>query len=503
MTFAQSEIGFAPGLFANRSRRASRGRWVDGNLIRFDNDVPAQIGGWQAAPVGGDTIVGRARSMHGWRPNDLAARYAAIGTHSNVYRFDGTTTVDITPDDIAVGRPDSTVGRGFGVGAFGAEEFGTPRTLLTTTYDATTWTFDMFGEVLIGCFTGDGTIYEYLASSDDEMSPVDNAPAANAICVSDERHVFAFGCDGNPNLVRFSDRENRAVWTPTASNRAGSYDMQATSQFQCGARVGGEVFAWTLTELFAFGPLANALVYSQRRVGNNCGVMGPHAVAVVTTAGGGSAYWMGRDAFFYYDGLVRELDCELQDYVFRDLNVVQRRKIVARTNAAYGECWFFYPSAASSEIDRAVIYNYRKGTWSKADLGRLAWLDAQVFPKPLAIDAAGTIYQHEIGTTANGAPMPSYIVSHPLTVGVGECFSEVSAFWPDLEPGGGACSLTVIARDYPGGPAMEFGPFPFTSAVEKIDLAISTRELQLRIAGAEGHWELGAPILTVQSGGMR
>jgi hypothetical protein len=47
MTFVRSEMAFNPGLFANRSRRASKLRWVDGDLVRFRDGVPAQVGGWQ------------------------------------------------------------------------------------------------------------------------------------------------------------------------------------------------------------------------------------------------------------------------------------------------------------------------------------------------------------------------------------------------------------------------------------------------------------------------
>ncbi|TKD50578.1 hypothetical protein [Sphingomonas baiyangensis] len=503
MTFAQTEIGFAPGLFANRSRRASKARWVDGDFVRFRDGVPAQMGGWVAADVDGGPIEGKARDMFAWQPNTLFASYAALGTHSHVYRYDGSMLIDITPTTIVEGYESATIGMGYSVGPFGGGAYGTPRTSGGIPLKATTWTFDAFGEILLGCFTGDGSIYEHSPYDADPMTLVANAPKAAAICVSDERHVFAFGCDGNPNLVRWSDRENRSDWSPRSSNRAGSYDMQATSPFQCGRRVAGSVLAWTQTELFEFAPLSNALVYSQRRIGSNCGALGPHAVAVLNDARGGLAYWMGRDNFFVFDGIVRPLPCELWDYVYRDINLDQRVKCVARTNVEFGEVWFFYPSAGSAEVDRAVVFSYETGTWTKGTLPRLAWLDAGIFPKPLGVDAAGVIFQHEVGDDAAGDPIPSFVLSHPLTIGVGERLTELSAFWPDLEPGSGGCDLTVIARDYPGGPPMSFGPYPFDSSVEKIDLSIAAREVQLRIAGVSGRWELGAPLLTIQGGGLR
>lgn len=503
MAFGQSEIGFQPGLFGNRSKRASKGRWVDGNLVRFRDGVPAQVGGWNAPPVMRGPIVGRARDMLAWRPNSQAGRYCAIGTHTNVYQFDGGALTDITPSPFTPGRADSLVGAGYGAGLYGKDAYGTPRTGSANLLDAATWTFDLYGDVLLGAYSSDGKIYRYQPGTDLRLVPLANAPTARAICVTDERHVFAFGCDGDPTLVRWSDRENPTVWTPSSTNRAGSYNMQATSAFQCAKRARGQLIAWTQTELFAFAPLNNSLVYSRDRLASSCGVMGPHAVAIVADPGGDVAYWMGSNSFWIYDGLVRKLTCELQDYVFKDVNILQRAKCFAAANVAYGEVWFFYCSSSSNEIDRAVIYSYENQTWSKATIGRLAWCDAGIFPLPLAVDIDGVIYEHESGETANGDPMPSYVLSHPLTIGVGQQMMQIADFWPDMEPASAPCDLTLVGRYYPGAPDELFGPYRFDPSVEKIDLSIEVRQVQVKVSGTGGYWELGAPLINIQPGSGR
>lgn len=462
------------------------------------------MGGWTASPFVGVPIEGRVRDMLAWRPNSLTGRYCAIGTHTNAYQFDGGAIVDITPIGFVPGRADSILGDGYGAGLYGVDEYGTPRGTSAQTLDASVWTFDMFGEVLLGCFSNDGIIYEYLVGTDSELTPIDNAPTARAICVSDERHVFAFGCDGNPNLVRWSDRENRDIWAPASTNRAGSYDMQATSAFQCGKRVRGMVLGWTATEVFGFAPLANSLVYSQERLSSQCGAISQHAVVVVTNDYGEAAYWMSQEAFFVYDGFVRKLPCELHDYIFNDINVLQSAKVQTRANSKFGEIWFFYCSASSNEIDRAVVYSFENNTWSKANISRLCWLDKGIFPLPIAIDENGTVYEHETGSTANGDPLPSYALSFPLVFGAtGQRFTDISAFWPDMDALSGECALTVIGRDYPGGPDLVFGPYNFDPSIEKIDLAISTRQFQIKISGITGPWELGLPLLEVQGGSGR
>lgn len=503
MTFVQTELAFQPGLFANRSRRASKQRWVDGDLVRFRDGVPAQVGGWERIAASGAAIAGAARGVIAFRPNSQAGRYAAIGTSAGAYLFDGEEVADITPAGFVPGQGGSVIGNGWGAGRYGAEAWGTLRTDGGNLIDASNWTFDLFGETLIGCFSSDGILYEYTPSEDARLQPIGGAPRARATCVSDERHVFAFGADGVPGRVSWSDRENRAVWDPEVSNRAGGYDLQVTSPFQCGHRVRGAVLGWTQTEVFQFAPLNNALVYGHEKIATRAGAAGPQAVVVVTDGSGESAYWIGRDNFYVFEGYVRVLDCELHDYVFGDINWTQAARFHARQNAAFDEAWFWYCSAGADEIDRAVTFNYRLNVWSKASVVRLAWLDAGVFDAPIAVDAAGRLFRHETGDTADGDTLPSFVVSHPMMVGTGQQFAEVDQFWPDMQSGSAPCRVSFICRDAPGGEPLTVGPTPFAIGDEIVPLNIATRELQLRIDGDGGWWEMGLPLLSMQGGSLR
>lgn len=503
MAWKLNELKFSAGLYSNRSIRASKNRWVDGNLVRFRDNVPAQTGGWVASTVGGVPVSGVAREWIAWRMNNQVGRHSAIGTNSNVYRFDGSFLEDITPSPFTAGRVDGILGLGWGAGNYGAGTYGTPRTSTSNIFDAASWTFDMFGETLVGCFSESGQIYQFTYQTDATLVTIPTAPKANAVVVSDERHLFAFGCDDNPRLVKWSDRENYSVWTPLATNRAGSYEMASTSPFKCGARCRGQVLAWTQTELFGFYPLANSLVYSRETLALNAGVMGAHASCVITDAGGEVAVWMGPDSFFIYDGLVRKLPCDLYDYVYTDLNLLQRGKVQAHSNAMFDEIWFYYVSASSTEIDRAVVFNYVNRTWTKALISRTAWLDQRIFPLPLAIDAAGVIYEHENGETANGTAMPSFVLSAPLMIGVGDRNIQVDEFWPDMQAGSADATFTIIGRDYPGGPDLTFGPYNFSITDEKIDFGIETMQVQIKISGAGGWWEIGLPMINTQIGSGR
>lgn len=495
-------LTFKPGIYSNRSSRASRGRYVDGNLVRFRDDVPGQIGGWLTPPYVGAAIAGVPRGIIAWRPNSQTQRFFSVGTHSNAYQCDGSLVSDITPVPFTAGRVDSIYGSGYGTSTYSLSSYGSARTGGSSVLDASTWTFDTFGETVLGMFSGDGILYEYTAGTDPRFVAVTGAPTGRAMLVSAERHVFILGTNNYPNRVDWSDRENRNDWTPSSINRAGFYELQTASALQCGKRCRGQVIIWSQTDVFALAPLSSSLVYSRQTLATDSGAAGPQAVAVVTTDSGEMAFWVGTSNFYAYDGQVRVIPCDLYDYVFKDMNRLQRAKFYAGVNQEFSEVWFFYVSESADEIDRAVIYNYQNATWSKANISRTVWLSKGIFSFPLALTAAGVIYEHEQGDTDAGAAMNSYITSAPLDSG-GMNYLDIGAFWPDMEPGGAQATVTLIGRAFPGAPDETYGPYLFDASMEKVDLTISVRQVQVKISGYDGHWEIGTPMLEIQPAGER
>lgn len=503
--FERTDLAFDMGIFANRSKKASRNRFVDGGEVRFPDGPPQQAGGFLAKTLTGAALSGMARAMVAWRPLTLGARYAAIGTHSKLFLLANATLSDITPIDLIAGTVNTGFGAGYGMGAYSVGPYGSgTKASSSVLVDGAAWTLHLFGQVLFACYRFGGGIYYFDPTTDARAVLVKTAPTARCIAVSDERFLFAFGCDGVDTAVRWSNRENPFDFDPnTLGTRTGGFDMNNTSPFQCAQPCRGVVLAWTLTECFAFSPLNNAAVYSRERLATACGAAGPQAVAVVTSEETQIALWMGESAFFIFDGLVREMPCELRDYVFGDINLVQRVKFHAQVVAKFGEVWFYYCSSGSNECDRCVIYSYRAGWWSKSAYGRLSGIDKGIFDYPIRIDASGLFYDHERGTTANGATLASFVLTHPLQFASARQHMEIDAFWPDLEETSGTVGITFYGRDFPGDSPVTYGPFAATPNTEKLDLTIDGRLIQMRIAGTTGYWEMGLPAASVQDGGER
>ena len=85
-----------------------------------------------------------------------------------------------------------------------------------------------------------------------------------------------------------------------------------------------------------------------------------------------------------FDGnSVREIPCEVHDYVFDDLNVNQQSKIWGFSNTEFSEIWWFYPSTSSTEIDRYVAYDLLENHWLIGNLSRTGGVQRGVFRNPI------------------------------------------------------------------------------------------------------------------------
>lgn len=100
-------LRFAPGIFTEETDRGADGRWRDGNLVRWRNNLPQKIGGWDQVDLtenaSGDTTVlngyglaGVARNVHDWTTLD-GKKVAAIGTNEKLYLLVDDQIYDITP----------------------------------------------------------------------------------------------------------------------------------------------------------------------------------------------------------------------------------------------------------------------------------------------------------------------------------------------------------------------------------------------------------------------
>ena len=488
-------INIPPGVYRNGTELQSAGRWYDVNLVRWTEGAMQPVGGWERRGTG--TVTGKCRGLLTWKTNS-GVRYAALGTSSKLYVMtQSSSLVDITPVGFTAGSDDASTGAGYGISTYGTGYFGTPRPDSGTVTPATTWSFDTWGEYLVGCSTSDGKLYEWQLDSatPTKAAVITNAPTScQGLLVTAERSLLALAASGDARKVAWSDLEDNTVWTPSSTNNAGSVILQTTGKIVCAKRVRGQNLILTDIDAHTLTYVGQPFVYQAEIAGRACGIVSANAVAVLDNM----AVWMGSKGFHIFDGYVKPLSCEVYDYVFNNLNINQISKVYAVNNAQYNEVWWFYPSANSNENDSYVVWDYLENHWSIGTLARTAGTDRSVFRNPIMIGTNGYVYDHETGLNYDSA-LP-YAESGPFQIGNGDNVLYINELIPD-ERNQGSVTATFKTRYYPTSTESTFGPYSLT---QPTSVRFNGRQIKMRVTTTTpSDWRVGVQRLNGIAGGRR
>jgi len=434
---------------------------------------------------------------------------------------------------ITVGLDTSVAGTGWGAGAYGAGGWSNPADVTIAGAQLRIWSHDNWGEDLV-MNIHDGGIYYWDESGGlgaravalSSLSGSTKAPTiAKKVLVSDrDRHLIALGCDGefsigtqDPLLIRFSDQESLTDWESLTTNTAGSLRISTGSEIITGVKTKQQTVIFTDISVHVMQYIGPPFTFGINEVASGTSIMGQNAAVAVND----NVYWMGKEAFYVYNGTVQQIPCPVLEYVFDDFNYFQSEKVTAGHNSEHSEIWWFYPSSSSDNNDRYVIYNYAQNIWYYGTLNRTAWIARGVFGYPIAASADNYLYYHEFGINDGSQNPPvgidSYIESNPVDLGDGDQFMFVSRVVPDLtfrnSTGTPSVTLTLKAKDYPGN---AFGDTTSQAATRSVSAPIEqyTGEQFVRIRGrsiafriesdqADTTWRLGTPRLEVRPDGRR
>ena len=427
--------------------------------------------------------------------------------------------------------PDVVVaGSGWGAGTWSRNTWGSAASVTTVTATLRHWSHDNFGEDLI-INPRDGDVYYWDRSAStigdfqravplSTLSGASDTPTvAKQILVSDrDRHVIAFGCDPitdpgvqDPMLIRFSDQENIANWTPEATNTAGDLRIDSGSEIICATETRQQVLVFTDVSLYAMQYLGPPFTFGINLISENITLAGPEA-AVATDD---QVFWMGREEFYVYNGSVQRIPCMVRGYVFDNFNVSQRAKVVAGMNSAHSEVWWFYPSSTSVVNDRYVIYNYAENLWYYGTLMRAGWIDRGVYDTPIAAGLDGYLYSHETGfddgSTTPATPIDSYIQSSPLDIGDGEQFSLIRRVFPDVSFENSSndspyVDITMNVRNVSGGNYLKSSTASYyDNDRQQVDFRLRGRQMSFKLSSdlLGTTWRLGSPRIDIRPDGRR
>lgn len=482
-----------PGVYKNGTEYQSKGRWNGSNLVRWYQNTIRPVGGWRKRSA--TQLSGMARGLLNWRDNNNNRRIA-IGTHTHLYVMNENGTVfDISPNDLVAGNADAVLKIGYGYGTYGSFAYGVARPDLGQYTPATTWSIDTFGQYLVACSSKDGRLFEWQLDTGVDAAVITNAPTScTGLIVTQERFIFALGASGNPRRVAWCDQENNTLWTPAATNQAGDFELTTIGSLMCAKRIRGSTILFTDVDVHTATYIGPPFIYSFERVGTGCGVISKQAVAVTDNA----CIWMSGSGFWIYDGFVKPLPSDVGDYVFSNMNVTQSSKVYCVHNSNFGEIWWFYPSAASNEIDSYVTYNYREGHWAIGTLARTCGTDRGIFSNPLMVSTDGYLYEHEVGFNYDSQIL--FAESGPVELGAGDRVLSLTGLVPD-ENTVGNVQARFSTKFYPNSVEYNHGPYSMSSPTS---LRITGRQVAVKIEGAQlADWRVGVIRFDGKPGSLR
>lgn len=495
-----------PGFASNDTVYSSKGRWVDGHMVRWHQGVLSPIGGWRKLTR--DPIEGRVSALLPMIDNGGLKRVAAA-TYKDLYLLEGGSLQSITPDGYVPGRDVSSLGQGFGVGYYGQGTYGTPQEGAGVQLQATSWTLDTWGQTLVAMADHEGVAYAWRPAEpekpepDDRAAPIDGAPKGRSLLVTQEFHMMIVGT-GDGRSLAWSDRMDYNTWTPTLENLAGTLTLQSEGDLMRGVQVGSSMLVLSDTDAFRVDYVGAQLVYGAQKVGKGCGLLAPGAVCAAQDF----AVWMGRDGFYLYNGGVAPLACSVRDWVFRNINRRQLALVQSGLNSEYNEVWWLFPSGAGQvSNNRYVVWNYADNVWYSGYLARDAWHDKSSWDSPVAA-AGGVLYEQELRlndplVTVDSRQAP-WLKSAPFDLQLGDRFLAVLSMVPDRDSNAlNALQHTFIGASSPSTPTTTYGPY-LPDADGFTNMRFTARQVSWLVeTRTDVDWRLGTVRLDVRTGAGR
>lgn len=364
-------------------------QYVDGQWVRFQRGLPRKIGGYRSI---NKFLRGLSRTLHEYT-QDLIT-YVHAGSANLLERFfiDGTYNTSVITD----------------------------RTPLTgfTPNDANLWQFATSYDTNNGnqivaqvapnlnciCNSEGGALFVGDLLGTSALTPVTLVPSnfsATGGTAVLPPYTFAFGNDGY------------AAWSvpnmPSDFTGSGAGNAYITGQkvikgmpLRGGPGNSPSGLFWSADSLIRGTYIGGTPVFQFDTISAQSSILSAASVIEYD----GIFYWIGTDRFLMFNGVVREVENNINlNFFFDNLNYSQRQKVFAMKVPRFGEIWWCFPFGDSIEPNHAIIYNVRENSWYDSALpneGRGAGLFPAVFRKPLMSGVLPTPLGRDVRITEAG-----------------------------------------------------------------------------------------------------
>jgi hypothetical protein len=419
--------------------------------------------------------------------------------------------------EISIGRVSAEVGYGWGASTWGASTWGTARPASSIALPLRTVSLDEWGEDIIWNIRR-GAIYVFNTSggvsSGNPATLITQAPdTARFIIVSQvARHLIAFGAhDGSsddPMLIAWCDQEDYTVWTPSATNTAGDIRIDAGTEIVTAVYTKAQILVLTDTTAYSLVYIGYPEVFSINPVGYGCGAISPNCAI----SHGNSVYWMAEGEFWEYNGGTTIIPCEIKNYVFDNLNRLQKDKVSASIVSEFNEVWWMCPHNDGGYFIVAFNYVGRFFWFTTCDdwaTPRSAMIDkGEYSSKPIAAGHDGYLWTCETGVDQESTTIPTELVRFYDELG-NDNATIVTELIPDFREIVGSVNVTLNGRRFPAPdtdtdptPDTTKGAYAFTPTTRKKNLKIRAKYISIVISSDAPGADWKGGTLQVTAGQM-
>jgi hypothetical protein len=403
-------------------------QYVDGQWVRFQRGLPRKIGGYRSI---NKFLRGLPRALHEYTQDLLT--YVHAGSADRLERF----FIDATYNTSVI--TDRTPASGFTADDGNLWQFA-------TAYDTTNGN-QIVAQVApnLGCICNSdgGALFVGDLLGTSALTQVTTVPANFSVTggvVTLPPYTFAFGNDG---YAAWSVPNDPADFTSSGAGNAYITGQKIVKGMPLRGGPGNSPSGlfWSADSLIRGTYVGGTAVFQFDTISTQSSILSSASVVEYD----GIFYWIGTDRFLMFNGVVREVENNMNiNFFFDNLNFAQRQKVFAYKVPRFGEIWWCFPFGDSIEPNHAIIYNVRENTWYDTELpndGRGAGLFPAVFSKPLL---SGVVPQEaQAVSVAVNAAGAGYAVGNTLTVvgGLGQIDTELTV--STVDGSGGITGITI------------------------------------------------------------
>ena len=360
--------------------------YVDGQWVRWQRGLPRKIGGYRSISK---YLREVSRALHEYTQDSLT--YVHSGSANYVERFyiDGSLNTSSISN----------------------------RTPLSLDQDeGNMWQFDVDTAAVLGgiqlvaqvapnlgciCNNTGGQLFYGDLLGTDPLTEITNLPTGYSVTggvLALHPYTVAFGNNG---YVMWSVPGDPTDFTGDGSGAANVTGQKLVRGMPLRGGPGNSPsgLLWSADSLIRASFVGGDAIFQFDTISAQTSILGANTVIEYD----GIFYWIGTDRFLMFNGVVREIENNMnQNYFFDGLNMAYRQKVFAFKIPRFGEIWWCYPRGDATEPSHAIIYNVRENTWYDCELpngGRSAGVFASIFPKPLLTGVVPTVGDNQTRIT--------------------------------------------------------------------------------------------------------